>query len=485
VVRSDCSRASVRYRFYAEYFGRIAGPEIIVVGRIKPDKHHYKAGNINNALYNSKMDGEFAILCDNDMKPLPDFLLRTVPWFYYFDEESQSYLINPGISFVQSPQFFKTSTIAGEHDFLGGRNSVFFQGIQVGRDGFDLCAFAGTNAIFNLTSMRTVDGLPYGSLTEDANFAINLHRFGFRSIYVEDRLAVGLAPVTVANSMQQRSRWVKGSVQILMVNLGFKNKEDDMKWETESPYPTYTRKEIEAFGVPSERRGVHNLFRIGYALDTMLYPFSAMTAIFYMIIAFLFLVSGDAPLNYNRPPFSYQAFLVTFMPYFILKFVATYLAYDRVNSQDVWVAQEIWFGYSFASFFGVIDAFNESITGSAIGGWGVTGEGKRSSKLEWFNTAVLLVLGLAILIRFLIFLIAPTQNITEIAAIFFASTVVIQMWPMVSTSLYEWVHNSQLPVDEKVDLHRYEIPNYIIFTAVLILGIVVSVFTVGNLVPTA
>jgi len=62
-------------------------------------------------------------------------------------------------------------------------------------------------------------------------------------------------------------------------------------------------------------------------------------------------------------------------------------------------------------------------------------------------------------------------------------TVVIQMWPMVSTSVYEWVHNSHLEVDEKVDLHRYEIPNYIIFTAVLILGIIVSVFTIGNLVP--
>lgn len=78
------------------------------------------------------------------------------------------------------------------------------KGIQVGRDGFDLCAFAGmgastivdittgTNAVFRLQSLHTVNGLPYGSLTEDAHLGIKLHEFGYRSVYVEDRLAVGL-----------------------------------------------------------------------------------------------------------------------------------------------------------------------------------------------------------------------------------------------------------------------------------------------------
>jgi cellulose synthase (UDP-forming) len=135
------------------------------------------------------------------------------------------------MAFLQSPQFFKDSTIAGEADFLGGRNSVFFQGIQHGRDGFDLAAFAGTvffldpfvfhssatslhlsspclvagtNAIFRIPALHTVDGVPYGSLTEDAHTAVRLHKYGYKSVYVPDRLAVGIAPVTVANSMQQR-----------------------------------------------------------------------------------------------------------------------------------------------------------------------------------------------------------------------------------------------------------------------------------------
>eukprot|EP01118_Nematostelium_gracile_P015536 TRINITY_DN6248_c0_g2_i2.p1 TRINITY_DN6248_c0_g2~~TRINITY_DN6248_c0_g2_i2.p1 ORF type:complete len:964 (-),score=259.15 TRINITY_DN6248_c0_g2_i2:84-2975(-) len=482
IVRSDCAKATVRYHFFAEYYGRIAGPEIILIGRVKPDKHHYKAGNINNAIYNNRMEGDFAILLDNDMKPTPDFILRTVPWFYFYDEQSNGYEIDKAVSFIQSPQFFKKSTIASDHDFLGGRNSVFFQGIQVGRDGFDLCAFAGTNAIFNLNAMRTVKGLPYGSLTEDANLSIYLHRFGFRSVYVEDKLAVGLAPVTVANSMQQRSRWVKGSVQILQCNIWPKG--DQIVWEQKSPYPVWTHEDIDPFMVPLHKRGQRNIFRVAYALDTMLYPFSAVTAILYMLVAFMFLVLAQSPLNFTRPPFSYQAFLVTFLPYFLLKFFATYLSYNRVRADDIWVAQEVWFSYSIPSFFGIVDAVTEAVTGRAAGGWGVTGEGKRISKLEWYNTIIFMILSSTILVRFVMFLIDPAKNITTIAAIFFAITVVIQMWPMVSTSLYEYMHNSHLPAEEKVDLHRYKVANYIGFSFILILGIFVSVFAIGDLTGT-
>jgi len=216
----------------------------------------------------------------------------------------------------------------------------------------------------------------------------------------------------------------------------------------------------------------------------MFYPQYCTIAISYMIVAFLFLVSGQAPLNYQRPPFTNYALLATFLPYFICKSVAAFLSYDRVNSKDIWVAQEIFFSYSFASTFGAMDAFYEKVTGKALGGW-FTGEGKRRSKLEWLNALVVLLFVLAIFIEFIMFLVNPLQNIIEIAALFFSFIVVMQMWPMVSTTLYEFVHNSHLPAEEKVDLHRYEVPDYIIFTFVLVFGIIVSVFSIGKLIPTA
>jgi hypothetical protein len=34
----------------------------------------------------------------------------------------------------------------------------------------------------------------------------------------------------------------------------------------------------------------------------------------------------------------------------------------------VWVAQEIWYSYAFASFYGIIDALKEQLTGKGLGG---------------------------------------------------------------------------------------------------------------------
>jgi cellulose synthase (UDP-forming) len=480
IVRSDCAKASLRYTFFAKKFGtneRIPGPEVILVGRIKPDFHHYKAGNHNNILFNEQMEGEFIVFLDNDMKPKPDFLLRTLPFFYYYHESSKRYEVNKGVAFLQSPQFFKDTTIAGESDFLGGRNSVFFQGIQHGRDGYDLCSFAGTNAIFRLPALHTIGGVPYGSLTEDAHTAIKLHQYGYRSVYVPDKLAVGIAPVTVANSLQQRARWCKGSVQLSLIYLfGFKIKEKEIpKWSKKNPFPIEERRQINYFNNYSfSKQATRNMFRKFFFVDTMAWPFSAVTAIFYMIVAFIFVVTAEAPISFLKTPLLYRAFLITFLPYFALRLIFQYLSYHGVNAQDVWVSQEIWFSYSFASVYGIIDALKEQITGKGLGGWGVTGEGTRSSKLEYPNVIVVFVLILVIIIRAILFAISSNRTPVEAASIFFAGTIIFQMWPVTSASIYEWINNAHLTPEDKVDLKRYEIPKYIIFAFLIIFFVIVG-----------
>jgi len=482
IIRGDCARALLSYRFYAEHMGLkiddlqlCGGPEVYLVARVKPPVHHYKAGNVNNCIYNEGLQGEFVIFLDNDMKPKSDFITRTVPWFYYFHEMDGEYRINKGVSFIQTPQFFKDNTIATDHDFLGGRNGIFFQGIQQGRDGYDLCAFAGTNAIFRLPPLHTIKGFPYGSLTEDAHCAIHLHRFGYRSIYVEDKLSVGVAPVTVANSIQQRSRWVKGSVQIFLRAVKPGPQPTFIKFNKDDPYPGETREEIRPFLVAASEMATHHFFRVDYMIDTMMYPFSAVTAILYMVVAFIFLIGGAAPLEFERPPFRYRAFLITFVPYFICRFLSNYLSYNKVSADDVWVAEEIWYSYSFASLYGIIDAFKEEFTGTGIGGWGVTGEGKRTGNLEWANVLVVFGLLILIIIRFGFFLFAAA-NLIYIAAMFFGGGIVIHMWPIVSTTLYEYLYNNHLPADEKVDLRRFEVPAYIMFAAVIVVSVLLSQF---------
>jgi len=482
IVRADCAKGTLRYTFYAKKFGtedRISGPIVILAARIKPDYHHYKAGNHNNILFNEKMEGEFILFLDNDMKPKPDFLMRTLPFFYYYDEGTSKYEINKSMSFIQSPQFFKQSTIAGEADTLGGRNSVFFQGIQHGRDGYDMAAFAGTNAIFRLPPIHTVGGVPYGSLTEDAHTSIKLHKFGYKSFYVPDKLAVGIAPVTVANSLQQRGRWCKGSVQLSFLYLfGFKIKDKDKaKWTKPNPFNLETRREVGYFANYSfEQQAQRNMFRKFFLFDTMSWPFSAITAVMYIVVAFIFLIAAKAPIYFLRDKLLYRAFLVTFLPYFTLKLIFAYLSYHNVNAQDVWVAQEIWFSYAFASIYGIVDALKELITGKGLGGWGVTGEGTRSSNLEYFNVIVVFSLILLMGIRAVLFFVSSTKDPVEMASIFFAATIVIQMWPVTSTSVYEWINNAHLTPEDKVDLKRYVIPKYLIFA-----GFIIATILIGQL----
>lgn len=186
-----------------------------IIARIKPPVHHNKAGNINNVLYNTEIrrKGQYLIFLDNDMRPEPDFLLYTLPWFYNEGQLARHWEVNDNLSFVQTPQMFVRDAIA-DGDKLGNGNQVFFAAIQPGRDGENACAFAGTNAIFSKRALLRVGGIPYESQTEDAHTSIRLHRDGFVSYYVNMPLVIGEAPTTVASRLLQYLRWVKGSIQL-------------------------------------------------------------------------------------------------------------------------------------------------------------------------------------------------------------------------------------------------------------------------------
>lgn len=62
---------------------QVLRPAVTYVARVKPRKHHAKAGNINNLLYNIGATGTFVNFYDNDMRPHPRFLKATVPFFFH------------------------------------------------------------------------------------------------------------------------------------------------------------------------------------------------------------------------------------------------------------------------------------------------------------------------------------------------------------------------------------------------------------------
>ncbi|TYZ59301.1 hypothetical protein PybrP1_001180 [[Pythium] brassicae (nom. inval.)] len=82
VNRADCAAGSFRDDY--RYPGL---PHVTFIGRVKPETHYSKAGNINNALYNEGANGRYLIILDTDMQPHPKFILATLPFF--FDDEDR------------------------------------------------------------------------------------------------------------------------------------------------------------------------------------------------------------------------------------------------------------------------------------------------------------------------------------------------------------------------------------------------------------
>jgi cellulose synthase (UDP-forming) len=82
VNRADCAAGSFRDDY--RYPGL---PHVTFIGRVKPDPHFSKAGNINNCLYNEGASGRYLIILDTDMQPHPKFILATLPFF--FDDEDR------------------------------------------------------------------------------------------------------------------------------------------------------------------------------------------------------------------------------------------------------------------------------------------------------------------------------------------------------------------------------------------------------------
>ncbi len=92
---------------------------------------HAKAGNLNNALFETT--GEYLLVLDADQVPDPRILHHTLGYF-----------ADPDVAVVQTPQHFY-NVPAG--DPLGSQAPLFYGPIQQGKDGWNAAFFCGSNAV--------------------------------------------------------------------------------------------------------------------------------------------------------------------------------------------------------------------------------------------------------------------------------------------------------------------------------------------------
>ena len=167
-----------------------------------------KAGNINNAL--QQTSGEIIVIFDADMAPFPNFLERTIPYFH-----------DTNIGFVQTPQYYKNY---GKNEITQAsweQQELFYGPIMRGKDSYNSAFLCGTNVAIRRYALQMVGGLVENSVTEDFLTSIRIHQKGFRSIYLTEVLAMGLAPEDLLSYYKQQRRWARGSIEVLFLENPF------------------------------------------------------------------------------------------------------------------------------------------------------------------------------------------------------------------------------------------------------------------------
>ena len=246
------------------------------VGYLRRTEHsHAKAGNINAAL--RRTNSEFVVIFDADHVPSPDFLVRALP-----------HMQDSLVAFVQTPQAFPSARgIVAEGAAASQR--MFYELVLPGRNLFNAVFCVGTNVIFRRAALNEIGGMYTASNSEDIWTSIELHRRGWRSYFIPEVLARGLAPDSLLPFFKQQFRWAYGAFEVLMRGGLFRTK-----------------------GLTVDQRFQYLLAGINYLLS--------VAALILMTLPAVYLLFGLSPIRADI-----DVWLVHYAPFYVLIMLVTVL----------------------------------------------------------------------------------------------------------------------------------------------------------------
>ncbi len=201
----------------AEY--KAKGYNIKYVHRINRQGH--KAGALREAMEKAK--GEFIAIFDADFIPAPDFLRKTVPYFYE----------SPKIGMVQT----RWGHINADYSLLTKAQSIGIDGHfiieQVARNGEFWMNFNGTAGIWRRETIYDAGNWESDTLTEDFDLSYRAELKGWKFKYLSDIVNPAELPATVPAYKSQQFRWCKGSLQTA-VKLTPRILKADIPWKVKA-----------------------------------------------------------------------------------------------------------------------------------------------------------------------------------------------------------------------------------------------------------
>ncbi|MGX1335224.1 cellulose synthase (UDP-forming), partial [Bradyrhizobium japonicum] len=182
----------------------------------RPDNRHAKAGNINHGLHHVSAlpdRPEFISILDADFVPMPDFLTRAI-----------SLMQDGTVGVVQTPQHFinpdPIQTNLAATDVWPDEQRFFFDILMPAKDAWGTAFCCGTSSLIRFSGLMQIGGFPTDSVTEDYLVTLRLKERGLRTVYLNERLTIGLAPEGLKEYITQRGRWCLGFMQIFRGRSG-------------------------------------------------------------------------------------------------------------------------------------------------------------------------------------------------------------------------------------------------------------------------
>jgi cellulose synthase (UDP-forming) len=182
----------------------------------RPDNKHAKAGNINHALLHVarlREQPEFISILDADFVTTPDFLTRAMALFHDRD-----------VGVVQTPQHFinpdPIQANLAATEVWPDEQRFFFDIVMPSKDAWDAAFCCGTSSVIRFSALAGIGGFPTDSVTEDYLLTLRMKEAGARTVYLNERLTIGLAPEGLKEYVTQRGRWCLGFMQIFRGRSG-------------------------------------------------------------------------------------------------------------------------------------------------------------------------------------------------------------------------------------------------------------------------
>jgi cellulose synthase/poly-beta-1,6-N-acetylglucosamine synthase-like glycosyltransferase len=223
------------------------------INPLSPEFLKSRSNSISNNNSESKLS-DFICVFDCDMIPKSNIFQILIPYLFennkdIIKDDDSEFILDKTIAFVQPRQYFYNCHYDSDYNDMD--NCVYVKLTMPAMNEMKSAPYIGTNALISRESLNSVDLFFEGHATEDTitsliicSTIVNNGSFKnqtYRSKYVyPQKVAEGFAPETMAEAFDQRLRWVKGSVQLIMnknpilrKNFSFEQK---IAWFTTNAY---------------------------------------------------------------------------------------------------------------------------------------------------------------------------------------------------------------------------------------------------------